>query len=101
VQVRASDWMATKSRGRSIETVGIELTDERNIIIYIYRPLSGRLDEFFNCLCSILEKINKSDKRIVILGDLNINIMEKEPGSNQLSDISNTYNLSLTIHVPT
>jgi exonuclease III len=89
VQVRALDWITTKSIERSIEIVGIELMEEKNIIIIAtYRPPCGLLDEFFSCLCSILEKINKSGKRIVILGDLNINIMEKGPGSDQLADIS-------------
>jgi hypothetical protein len=47
-----------------------------------------------------LENINKSDKGIIILGDFNINIMEQGPGHNQLLDISNIYNLALTIYEP-
>jgi hypothetical protein len=72
-----------------------------NCIIVIYRSPKGLLDDFFNCLDCILDKITQSDKGIIIMGDLNINILEKGAGYEQLTDIANIYNLTITIKEPT
>ena len=54
--------------------------EAKDIILYVvYRPPSGKVDGFCNILTSTMEEIgNNFNQEIFILGDFNINYLDKE-----------------------
>jgi hypothetical protein len=100
-QVRALDQITANSIEKTVELIGIDIVDMNCIIIVIYSSPKGLLEDFFNCLDCILDKIINSGKDIIIMGDVNINILVKGSDYKQLLDIANIYKLTITIKEPT
>jgi hypothetical protein len=48
-----------------------------------------------------LENLVQKDQYIILEGDLNINIQQDGSSHKQLLDVTKTYNLTVTINVPT
>ena len=64
-----------------IETLAIEIENKRskNIVLnVIYRQLNGGLKVSENYFNYFFSKIDKNDKRIILVGDFNINVLEFE-----------------------
>ena len=61
-----------------INTVKIFTSSETYILCSIYRPHSKYIavEEFTNILCSLLETTTLKRNKIIIMGDLNINLLE-------------------------
>jgi hypothetical protein len=71
----------------------------RVTVINIYRSPSSELDKFSG-LHAILDQLIIKGRSIISMGDFSININNKEPMSKQLTDITNNFNLTLTIAKP-
>ena len=63
-----------------IESQVIDITAKpRNIIIgIIYRPPNDKLEEFRECLASLLQKIDLQNKKCVLMGDFNLDLLKTE-----------------------
>ena len=56
----------------------IVLPNQKNILfVNIYRPPQGNVDNFIKTLDQALEKINLNKKEIVMMGDFNIDFLDK------------------------
>jgi exonuclease III len=96
-------WVTKKSRENTIGVTGIELTCKKKkvIISALHRPPSGGIYEFFTQLTDILEKLAQKDQYIVLVGDFNINTQQGGSSYKQLLDVTEAYNLTVTINIPT
>lgn len=85
------------------ELCAIELIDYRVIIVCIYRvPSYSNLESFFNILNNLLKIISRVNKKhIVLAGDFNINILEKNNITLEFECLLLNYNLRLEIQEPT
>jgi hypothetical protein len=52
------------------------MNESNKIIIAICRSPRCQLVEFFVRVCTIQDQISNTDRRIILIGDLNINIEE-------------------------
>jgi exonuclease III len=87
-----------------IECCAIELTDHKIIIITIYRvPRNDnqRMRIFFHKLINILNKLCYTNKKVIISGDFNIDILKRTAVSVEFKNIFHSYNLRLSIIEPT
>jgi hypothetical protein len=90
-----------KSVEGEFETCGIEtIIDKKTIkMVLLYRPSNpksnGKMDTFFERLGDLVEKQSDINSEIILMGDLNINLLEESNHSNSLTDLMNTFNLKL------
>lgn len=92
------------SNGKILECSAIELTDHKIIIICIYRPPKNKQDIincFFSRLAELLNKICYLNKKVVLCGDFNINMMDGGHVSKQFEILLASYNLILSVKQPT
>lgn len=96
-----------KSICNIIECCAIELTEQNAVIVCIYRvPPQIRKKEKFTIFYEKLEEIlnitlRYKNKKNVICGDFNINILDRNKQSLDFEDLLCQYNLKLEIHQPT
>lgn len=84
------------------ECCGIEIPNHSLIIICLYRTPSSNVDYFLEMLQIMLYYLSRrSNKKIVLVGDLNINTIIKNKVSAALTDLTRNYNLKLHITTPT
>ncbi|KAI4456528.1 multiple inositol polyphosphate phosphatase-related [Holotrichia oblita] len=83
-----------------IECSAVILTKLFIIIINVYRPPQGDIEEFFVHLDSILQKLNTQYKSL-FSGDFNIDLLSDNRHSNKLKDLFKCYNLTHAIEEPT
>lgn len=92
---------------RELESVFIELTlkNKKNIIVgCVYRHPSMSENEFTNKFLSpFLEKTCKENKKLIVLGDFNIDLLKFENSSSvsDFIDLTSSYNMSPQILLPT
>lgn len=87
-----------------IECSAIELTEEKVIIICIYRPGSGNTEDlFFSILTDILEEASEKKKhKILVCGDFNLNLLKsEETNTKKFLDVLDAFNLKPLITTPT
>lgn len=97
-------YLKTYANEKIFEVCGIELMSHKLIIICLYRTPSSDPSVFLNKLDNLLHNLHKIYKykiNIVIAGDFNINTLIKGKITNELQDLSKTYNLKIHIDVPT
>lgn len=83
-----------------IECVATTITSLKIVIINVYRPPNGDMEEFFIRLEMILQKLNtKYD--ILFSGDFNIDMLNENRTTTRLRDLFKSYNLLQTIHQAT
>ncbi|XP_028166266.1 uncharacterized protein LOC114357040 [Ostrinia furnacalis] len=88
----------------SFECCGIEIINLKLIIICIYRvPNFGNVNVFYDKLTMLLHSIVKknSNKKIVICGDWNIDMLKANKYSEELSSILKNHNMYLNINLAT
>ena len=90
----------------AIESCVAELIFKKNvslkhIIVAIYRPPNGNVDEFIATLNLILSNDFLKDKKIFIAGDMNINIMAQSNDSENYLYMLNSYYFLPAITKPT
>lgn len=84
----------------SFECCGISVNDF--VIICIYRTPSSDPNIFFEKLTLILERfIIDKNKKIVLAGDFNINMLKNDVNSSKLRDLIANFNLTVNITEPT
>lgn len=70
------------------------------IVVVVYRPPTGKQQEFFDYFDTLLQKLNSMCMPFLIIGDININMLGDSPSSKQLQSILNSYACTNTITKP-
>lgn len=87
---------------RVFECCAIEIPSSNLIIICVYRTPTSDVLAFLNSLDAVLYEVNrKRRKKVVILGDFNINILKVDKITTHLRDLTKNYNLIIHINLPT
>ena len=84
-----------------VEIAGVELIELRTIIICIYRVPQSDFNIFKESLESLLDKISKLNKNVVICGDINVDWLEQNNHKDELCVIMNYFNLNAIVNSPT
>lgn len=85
---------------RTIELSCVEL--ERYVIICVYRPPTGDFNIFESVIEDLFNKLKSNNKRKIICGDFNVNILEVDsPLSIRLVNLFKSYNLVNLFFEPT
>lgn len=90
-----------KSIEKVIECSAIKLIELKMVIINIYRPPNGEIDDFLLRLEVILEEINDRMNMIIVTGDFNIDISKNDNRAKNLLDTFKRFNLHHQIKEPT
>lgn len=92
-----------KNRGKEVnlECSCIEIKEIKILIMCIYRTGKGSLDEFFVILEDILQSCNTERHRVLLCGDLNIDLLETGGSITRFQDIMTSYSMKQTIFEPT
>ena len=77
------------------------LVNKHLCMIDIYRSPTGNIETFFIQLCKILDIATNSYKKIIICGDLNIDILKNNVEKKILCDILESYGVESLIRQPT
>ena len=84
------------------EIVGVRLTNQKLIILSIYRSPSGNLDNFLNIISVALSKITIQDYNVMLMGDFNVHFNNKnEVAARSVCDFLTEYGLSSNFVDPT
>lgn len=84
------------------ECCGIEIPLYNCIILCIYRTPRSNITIFFYKLELLLHKIwDRKKKKIILVGDLNINTLSTNTNATTLKELLANYNLTLKINTPT
>lgn len=85
-----------------IECCAVELTQQKLIIICVYRPPKfTNINKFYEILDAILKKLCIKNKKLIICGDFNIDILKNNRHSLEFEYFLLSYNLKLQINEPT
>lgn len=90
-----------KSIEKVIECSAIKLTELQVVVISIYRPPNGEIDEFLLRLELILEDIISCTDTIIVGGDFNIDLGKNDSNSKKLLDTFKRFNINHLINEPT
>ena len=82
-------------------TVNITICKEKFTIIGIYRPHSDTINNFIHKLDSILNSNHVKYKNCIILGDLNINLLDDSNLTNSFITLLHSFRFLPCINVPT
>lgn len=72
-----------------------------SIIVCVYRSPGTKINIFYEEFETLLHYLSNLNKSIIICGDFNINVAEKTNEYYEFVSLLNSYNLKLTISVPT
>ncbi len=84
-----------------IESVFIEIkkhainSDKDCIVGIIYKPLNGNIQEFTNTIILIINKTNRNNKILYLMGDFNINLLNADTHGPTNDFINNMYAKSM------
>lgn len=89
----------------NIEALCIEILKPNSkpfAVISCYRPPNSNVDQFFNSLSTLIERLDHEDKELYILGDLNCNFIaeQKDHPTNKLIQLSEDFQLTQLINEP-
>lgn len=102
IQTRELAWLKEFCIDSVFECCGIEITQMKCIVVCIYRTPTSDITTFFRKLEQLLENLkHKTKYKVVIAGDLNIDILKDSNNSNELKRIAANNNFSLHIFCPT
>lgn len=105
VDCRELNWVAEMSVESHFECCGITICEVNYIIICVYRAPNSNLDIFLvnmeMLLCKLVTRSRNNCKKIFILGDYNVNILEKTNKAELLLNAFRSFNLHPSIAVPT
>jgi hypothetical protein len=79
----------------------IELVMYAVIIICIYRSPDGKIDNFFNKLELVIQKLLVKCKTLILCRDWNIIFLQPSPHARDLNNLLLRYNLKHIVNVPT
>ena len=99
------DFIHLNTNNKNIESqwVSIKQPNSRTILIgNVYRPPQGNIETFIQVLEDILTSMDLSKIELFIMGDLNIDILEKKnPNTKKLLELIKTFGLRQLIKTPT
>jgi len=76
------------------ESIAVQLTDKKRLLVNYYRPPSGCLDIFFEKLTEQFHYAAKNKLKIIASGDANINWRKKSPAKTRLETLLASYHCS-------
>lgn len=79
----------------------IELPQLKLIIICIYRTPTSNIQVFMENLDIIIHNLLNKGKKVIIMGDLNVNFLVNNNISTKIQSFLNTYGLEAIVNVPT
>lgn len=86
----------------SFECCAVEVLQYNLIIVCIYRTPNSNLDIFFQQLQSLLCTLSrKRNKKIILCGDWNIDMLQSNKHSRDLKSLLSNYNIKNHINYPT
>lgn len=86
------------------ECCAVEIVDINIIVLCVYRSpshLIRDIEEFLESLNKCLDTIFKPNKRIILCGDFNLNIMKDNTTTDNFKNMLLTFNMNCTIIEPT
>lgn len=90
---------------RVFEMCAVELEGEgeRVLAVSVYRPPDSNCDLFFDALNKFLHfiKFELRNRKIVICGDFNIDILQSSPMRTKFTDVIGLHNLTYNVNEPT
>lgn len=103
ISFREMTELKQKSIEMVIECSSVELQDYNIIIVNIYRPPSGDINEFFVVLEDILQQATTNrNSKVILSGDFNIDMNNfQNINVKKMQDLTSSFNLTITIHEPT
>lgn len=105
LEFKKLDWLNDIAVDKVFECCGIVLIDISLTIICIYRPPNSDINTFFQKLDQVLFKTlrqsRKINKKVVLVGDFNINIQELSKNTRLFISLLTSYNMKCTINEPT
>lgn len=94
--------IARHAKSNVFECCAVEFPHNNLIIICLYRTPTSDVNIFLNNLDSLLHELNSNrKKKIVVLGDLNINTLKADKVTKDLQDLTKNYNMTIHINEPT
>jgi len=76
------------------ESIAVQLSDKKRLLVNYYRPPSGSVDIFFEKLNKQLDYAAKKRLKIIASGDANINWRKKSPAKTKLETLLASYHCS-------
>ena len=89
------------TKNLEICAVQIETTDNRMIVIRVYKSRSGDFNHFLKLLDMAVFSLNKPSKEILICGDFNVDYLSRCKPKQKLSLLLFAYNMMHTVDFPT
>lgn len=74
--------------------INIKIGNRKISVITIYRPPTGNMQEFIDCLTQALETASKRSDFIILCGDFNIDSQQSNINTKLLFDVINTYQMN-------
>lgn len=96
IQFLALENISKHSVELDFEIVGIKLVNINQIILCIYRSPDGDINTFFSKLDLVLSIIVKTNSKILISGDFNIDILDKSKNAQTFHDIIESHGIVFT-----
>ena len=90
-----------KEQDLEITALKFKFNKRKFIILFVYRAPSGDFEYFIENLDCILGVLQKTDIKLILCGDLNINCAENSQNKLQLEYLLENYNLKGTVYFPT
>lgn len=95
------DWINEMSIEKHFECCGITVSDLNYTVVCVYRTPGSNLNLFIQCFENLLHKLTLRTraipKKVLILGDFNINLLERNNKSELFINTINFFNLHPTI----
>ena len=83
----------------SFECAAVECTfgKDQLLVMSVYRPPLGSIDIFFNCLEKVLLDVFVENKKIVMTGDFNIEMIKNNENKTNLLSLMSSFNIVSTV----
>jgi len=90
-----------KDQDIEVCALNLKLTFSNLRIMTIYRAPTGNFEAFLNRLDNILKTLYKTDSKLIVCGDTNIDYLSDSEKKRQLDAVLLSYNLFAIVHFPT
>ena len=101
ISTKDMDYFTTFGEEINFELSLIELIDFKLYIGCIYRAPDGQFDIFLNKLETVIQKLLKKNKVLLLCGDWNIDMLHENNNQKEFVGLLQRYNLINTVHSPT
>ena len=97
-------YIKTNSVGKECELVGVYLPERELVVVCTYRSPNGNIEDFLAIIETTLMQIHSKSKpstRVVLAGDLNINLNTENTTKDRLLNLTLSYGLKAMFNEPT